>query len=401
MLRRATESARQALVHLEPGRIPASLRPVVRASGLTPHLEALLVREMEALPWLREKAAEQWGGAEAALAGDGPDRGSALFLLRPDLWAVELVRIAGEAGWGGGAAGGDKAAVALEKARAEITELREKVRGLNRESTERRNEVRRLEKAAAAPVRSEQADVSRLRQKHGAELEAMKVQRDARAAAGDELSGEVSRLREDLKRERRGRAQAEHKLQEGKTAPAWAKGSVELARLLDQVAAAAIRVIPEGESAAGTEPLRLARGVRPDSADAVDAVLQHSGPKHLLVDGYNVGLALASGKAAEVRSRLEPVLARLRALARPPRSVTVIYDSSLEGADGFMVQGVSGVSVRFTPKGMSADDLIVKMAGTPGTVVISNDREVRERSERGGALALWAEALVAWTRKRR
>ena len=95
-----------------------------------------------------------------------------------------------------------------------------------------------------------------------------------------------------------------------------------------------------------------------------------------------------------------PRTTRLRALARPPRSVTVVYDSQLEGSDGFKVQGVSGVSVRFTAPGSSADDVIVGMAA-PGTVVISNDRAVRERSERNGAVALWSEALVAWVRKRR
>jgi hypothetical protein len=355
---------------------------------------------MEALPWLREKAADQWGGAGDAVDGDVPDRGSALFLLRPEGWAAELVRIAGEAGWAGGSAGGDRAAAALDKARAEIVELREKARNLNRESTEARNALRRLEKAAAAPGRSEQSDVSRLRQRHAAEMEALRTQRDEAAAALEALGEEMLRLREDLKKERRGRASAEHRLQEGRTTAGWSKGGAELARLLDQVAVAAIRVLPEGESVVGVEPLRLGRGVLPDSADAVDAVLQHKGPKHIVVDGYNVGLALASGKAGEVRARLEPVLARLRALARPPRSVTVVYDSQLEGSDGFKVQGVSGVSVRFTAPGSSADDVIVGMAA-PGTVVISNDRAVRERSERNGAVALWSEALVAWVRKRR
>jgi hypothetical protein len=167
---------------------------------------------------------------------------------------------------------------------------------------------------------------------------------------------------------------------------------------LDSLAAAGVRVIPDAEVIPGAVAPALPGGVRPDSAEAVDRVLEHRGPKHIVVDGYNVGLALAAGKAAEVRARLDPVLGRLRTMARPPRSVTVVYDSSREGS---RVSGVSGVVVTFAPPGTSADDVIVRLAAVPGTVVISNDREVRERAAGVGALALWAEALVAWARRRR
>jgi hypothetical protein len=92
------------------------------------------------------------------------------------------------------------------------------------------------------------------------------------------------------------------------------------------------------------------------------------------------------------------VLGRIRTVARPPRSVAVVYDSGIEGSRS---DGVAGVAIRFADPGVTADDVIVSIAGIPGTVVISNDREVRERSERIGALALWAEALVAWSRRRR
>jgi hypothetical protein len=162
------------------------------------------------------------------------------------------------------------------------------------------------------------------------------------------------------------------------------------------LAAAAVRVIPDNEVVKGKVALRLPEGVRPDAADAVEWVLDRSGPKHILVDGYNVGLALASGKASEVRAWLEPCSADPHVPV--PRSVTVVYDSSIEGS---RTGGVAGVAVHFAPPGTTADDVIVGMAATAGTVVISNDREVRERSESAGALSLWAEALVAWARRRR
>jgi hypothetical protein len=398
VLRRAIEAARQALLHLEAKQVPAALRPVVKASGLTPHLEALLVRELEAQPWLREKAADQWGDAAAALAGDGPDRASAFFLLRPEGWGEQIVRIAGEMGWTGGAAAGDRAGVALEKARAETAEAKDKARALNRQLTEARNELRRAAKAAAEPTRTEQTEVARLKAQHASSAAAARLHHAELEAALQSASAEVSRLKEELRREHLARTRAERKVDEAQVTPGWSKGGIELARLLDQVSAAAIRVIPDDEPAAGTDPPRLPKGVRPDSAEAVDHILKHPGPKHIVVDGYNVGLALAAGKAADVRSRLDPVLVRLRTLARPPRSVAVVYDSGIEGS---RTGGAAGVMVHFAPPGVTADDLIVKMAATAGTVVISNDREVRERAERIGALALWAEALVAWVRKRR
>ena len=399
MLRRAIDAAREALTRLDADQVPASLRPVVRASSaLTPPLEALLLRELDSLGWLRDKAVAQWGGAKAALTGEGSDRASALFLLRPEGWAPELMRLAWEGGYGTGAAAGDKAADDAEKAKTEKGELRDKLRQTVRERDEVKAEVRRLERAAAEPARTEHQGAARMRERL-ADTEAAHAEfRSALQARIDELEGEAGRLREWLQKERQGRSRAEKKLDEHRITPGWVRGGADLARILDQLAAAAVRVIPENEVVKGKVALRLPEGVRPDAADAVEWVLDRSGPKHILVDGYNVGLALASGKASEVRARLEPVLGRIRTVARPPRSVTVVYDSSIEGS---RTGGVAGVAVHFAPPGTTADDVIVGMAATAGTVVISNDREVRERSERAGALSLWAEALVAWARRRR
>jgi hypothetical protein len=171
------------------------------------------------------------------------------------------------------------------------------------------------------------------------------------------------------------------------------RGGADLARLVDQLAAAAVRVIPENEVVKGTIALRLPEGVRPDGADAVEWVLDRPGPKHILVDGYNVGLALAAGKASEVRARLEPVLGRIRTVARPPRSVTVVYDSSIEGS---RTGGVAGVAVQFAPPGITADDDRLRpprrnrRSATIGGL----------HTERAGRFRFWAEALVPGRRRR-
>jgi hypothetical protein len=397
LLRRAVDAAREALARLDADQVPAALRPVVRASGLTPPLESRLLRELDHLEWLRTKALEEWKDAAAALAGEGPDSASALFLLRPEGWAADFARLAWEVGWSAGSGAGERSGREAETLRAERNEARERLRETTKERDESRREVRRLERAAAEPGRIDQAGAARHRERL-AETEAEREQEraDHQRRVG-ELESELKRQAAALRKARAERAAAETRLEETRLAPGWAKGGASLARALDSVTAAAVRVIPDAEAIPGTVALSLPGGVRPDSAEAVDQVLAHPGPKHLVVDGYNVGLALAAGKAAEVRARLDPVLGRIRTMARPPRSVTVVYDSSREGS---RVTGVAGVVVTFAPPGVSADDVIVKLAAVPGTVVISNDREVRERAASAGALALWAEALVAWARRR-
>ena len=398
LLRRALDAAREALTRLEAAQVPAALRPVVKASGLTPPLEVRLIRELDQLEWLRAKALEEWKEAPAALAGGSPDQASALFLIRPEGWVSDLTRLAWELGWGSGSGAGDRTAREAEALRAERSEARDRLREAIKERDEARREIRRVERAAAEPERAQQAGAARHREELAetqAERERERAEHQRRLTA---LEGELKTKSAALQKARAERAEALARADETRLASGWAKGGASLARALDSVAAAAVRVIPDAEAIPGAVAPSLPAGVRPDSADAVDRVLEHRGPKHIVVDGYNVGLALASGKAAEVRARLDPVLGRVRTLARPPRSVTVVYDSSREGS---RVSGVAGVVVTFAPPGTSADDVIVRLAAVPGTVVITNDREVRERAERVGALALWAEALVAWARRRR
>ena len=58
----------------------------------------------------------------------------------------------------------------------------------------------------------------------------------------------------------------------------------------------------------------------------------------------------------------------------------------------------SGVVVRFAEADVIADDVLVDLATDYGSaaIVISDDREVRDRSARHGATVLWAKALAAW-----
>jgi hypothetical protein len=53
--------------------------------------------------------------------------------------------------------------------------------------------------------------------------------------------------------------------------------------------------------------------------------------------------------------------------------------------------------VAFAVGATTADDEIVRLSGiVPGPVVVSDDREVRERAFRVRALTLWSRALIDW-----
>jgi len=139
---------------------------------------------------------------------------------------------------------------------------------------------------------------------------------------------------------------------------------------------------------------RLGTGVAPDRAESVDAVLAMV-PRTILIDGYNVAASL-DVKDFATRSGRDRVLVAANTLARATTAeVIVVFDAA--GVDGRgTYRGDLGVSIRFSTQ-QSADDLIVALVerGTR-SVVVSNDRELRERAEALGALAIWADALVGW-----
>lgn len=76
--------------------------------------------------------------------------------------------------------------------------------------------------------------------------------------------------------------------------------------------------------------------------------------------------------------------------------VLVVFDApGVPGRDVYTSD--FGAEVRFSREG-SADDTIVEEAASQpkGTVVITNDRDVRERASTVGAFAIWSDALIAW-----
>jgi len=399
VLGKALDAARSVLDDLDADRVPASLRPIAAHAGvLTPPLADKLAREIDRLDWLREKALESWGEADPKAAG--PDRASALFLMRPEGWVRDLVKIAWETGAAAGSGSSEREERSARALTSDLAASREKVKSLQKEIDGLRSELAAERRAARAPDRDHRAatakaleDVRRAKKEHASGL----AERDARIA---ELEREVARHREDLRVARRERADAEARVEELRAGGRWSgREPLELARHLDDLMTQVRRGPADGADDTGqVDRPALPAGVRPDAAEAIDALVRIPGPIGVIVDGYNAGLAMGEGAPSEVRSRLEDVLRRLGTLGGPGMTVTVVWDSRVEEPSP---RRPDALDVRFAPPGTPADDVVVSLAAvTTRCVVITNDREVRERAEARGALALWSDALVAWARRR-
>lgn len=118
---------------------------------------------------------------------------------------------------------------------------------------------------------------------------------------------------------------------------------------------------------------------------------------HLIVDGYNVSKeAWPSAALEQQRARLVAGLAGL--VSGKGIETTVVFD----GADLLhtpMVPSPRGVRVRFSPPGVTADDVIRQLVNAEpsgrSVVVVSTDREVAESVSKVGARSVASVALVA------
>jgi predicted RNA-binding protein with PIN domain len=112
----------------------------------------------------------------------------------------------------------------------------------------------------------------------------------------------------------------------------------------------------------------------------------------LLVDGYNVSLALHAGHPLGEQRRW--LVERLRPLGRRGRATpVVVFDGDGEGRSQ---RDPSGVEVRFTASGTIADDEIVfAVAATDEPVlVITDDVELQERVRAEGGNVLGTVHLL-------
>ena len=228
-----------------------------------------------------------------------------------------------------------------------------------------------------------------------AEAEDVRVQLEHRIA---ELEVELGRIREEVtqavaRAERRSSSRIEELERtlaaERSTLDALRRGSDRERVVLENLRSELDELRARSTSGVATQahvtrPLVLPDALEPDTTEAARWLLD--GADTLLVDGYNVSLALHAGHPLAEQRRW--LLDRLRPLvARGRTEPVVVFDGD---GDGSTQRDPSGVEVRFTAAGTIADDEIVfAVAATDGPVlVITDDVQLQERVRAEGGNVL-------------
>jgi len=404
LLADAIDAARHALRDLEPDQIPASMQRVVGYSGgkLPPPFARSLLAELEDNEFLRSKALEVWK-LDRPPSGDR-QLAAYRFLERGDGWLTDLLGAGYSLGSRDSAAGDQTVEIERDAFQAEAASLKERLRTVRKEQERLEREHRELTRSSREPEREERESERRLH-------EQMEEAARSHSAGVSELEANLAAVQQELQtareaaradRQLRAEAEAAHRSAVAPEAQSVDPGV--LAERLDTIAVLASAAGPtpgveEGLGAAETvQPLTDLGAIRPDSAEAIDWLVT-SGAANVFVDGYNVGFLLASRlDAVQARLLVEETVGRLRLVARQCE-IIVVFDSEIPIDEA--VPTPAGSSGIVFSDGRSADDEIVDLVPTKtNPVVITNDREVRERTEAAGAVALWSDALVEWSRRR-
>ncbi|VAW09328.1 hypothetical protein MNBD_ACTINO02-3264 [hydrothermal vent metagenome] len=385
-------TARTVLRDLELDDVPAALRPVERYSGgtLPPPLAGTLLNALVENEWFRSQVADR---------GPYDDVVVQAFVEQPPGWWEAVVTRIVDSQVASSADEAKSHADRLAAATAQLAEAKRRIDQLRQDHTAAERAERADDKLEALQRRVR--DLEREAAGHAGAVDKVAA---ALASARDEVAvllNERDTAKSDVRALKSERATLLRRVEQGgverdRTDP------VRFARELDQLVALARSVGSSGPGSSsdsagdsGADAHALPPGVRPDDAAAVAWLLDHASGTQWVIDGYNLSFALGKAMAdpAEARREVERRLAKLARLAGSG-AVLVVFDSALQGERA--VRSGRLVDVFFAPSHQSADDAIVERAADPGTIVVSNDRELRERSEAKGALVLWSDALVAW-----
>ena len=264
-------------------------------------------------------------------------------------------------------------------------------RGLRRTlEDERRRREGAEARAAAADVRATEADADRsalavrVSTLEGQLADAADTVRQAAERGERRAEARIAGLERDLAAERS--AQAALRRDHERTQAELANAHGEIARLQAELdrAPRPVAVSPAGR------PLVLPPELEAGTTEAASWLAERA--SLLLVDGYNVSLALRAGHPLEEQRRW--LIERMRPLvARGSAAPVVIFDG--DGPAGSR-RDTAGVEVRFTAAGTTADDEIVfAVAATADPVlVITDDAELRARVRAEGGNVLGTVHLL-------
>jgi len=382
--------ARAVLADLEEDEVPSRVVRVAKSSArrLPPPHEQSLIDYIIEDDSFRSDVAQAWA------AGDHSDAVVDAFLEDPNA-AASILASASEA------ADADREAREIVRLSARVAQL---------EARQEQAKARVAEARDRAKQQASEAKAAARRARQGLEA-SMAVARADEVAARGSLDVALERIElleteiVDLKARQQRLSDRDSKRHVRAIEPSPQSSSpagdpIEIARWLD-VAERNLR--PFREARGGGTPaqagggLSLPPGVAPDTCDSIDA-LAVIPVRTVILDGYNIAGALGVEEFSGAEGR-ERTLRIARRLHRHTGAETIVmFDAvGIEGRESYTSD--LGISVRFT-RDVSADDAIADLVGSgiTGAVVITNDRELRERGTARGALALWSDALVAWSK---
>lgn len=122
---------------------------------------------------------------------------------------------------------------------------------------------------------------------------------------------------------------------------------------------------------------------------------------HIIIDGYNLIRQSASLSRLDQqdillgREALVDLLSTYRKIK--PHPITVVFDGQQSPSFALQRHRQKGISVRFSPPGRSADDVIKRMAcrEPEKALVVSSDREIVEFAASCGAATIGAQQFEA------
>jgi hypothetical protein len=380
--------ARDVLSGYDEDEVPQRLRRVAKSSArrLPPPFEQSLMDSIIDDEAFRRDVAEAWSGA------DREDPIVDAFLDDPDAAARLLSDAADEA-----------------EAQREVREtehLKKRIAQLEAEQATAKTRAGEAQAQAEEQAREARAAAKRSRRGLESSLASARADADAARESLESADAQIAELRQRiddlearLRRVSERAAKRTDRVIETVTQPSIPAGApADIARWLDD-AERILRPYREAHGERGRDDeqvgVSLPQGVAPDSPESVE-VLREINVGTVILDGYNVASATGTAGFAGSEGRKRTIAIAGSVMRHTGAHTIVVFDAvGVEGRASYVSD--IGIDVRFSRE-VSADDAIVELAQSMGeaTVVITNDRELRERSTALGAVALWSDALVAW-----
>ncbi|WP_420436464.1 NYN domain-containing protein [Candidatus Poriferisocius sp.] len=318
-----------------------------------------------------------------------------LWLARPDGWEKECAELSAAAEQESEMAADAQSHRVLEQRLRRAEAALEKAERQREKSGRDRNEARLESTQARAEARQSQEESIKL----ATELAKTRGDLDAIQKNLERIQRKESRTDDRLKKAQKEIERLNRELRDSRQ-----QHEEEVGRLKERLAVAEVEVAaareagftpprePEHESPpplTRRTPVTLPPGMLKDTVVATEHLLRT--PKVvMLVDGYNV--TFKSWQGFPVREQRMRLLQRLEEMSAryPEAEIVVVFDGTATDYDYISTTARSlGVTVRFSPAGIEADDVIIERCRDyplwQPLVVVSHDSRVRESARKLGA----------------